>query len=382
MDNSAKVILVSGLLVAMCGQVGLSDQQLLGRLQADLAERLGIEPGGIRILSQHMVTWPDSAIGLPMPGRAYTMALQEGSIVVLTDGQERFLYTTGRGVFAFGGPLDLWSYALLVLSRPPGDPNLNGQLIALSVAGTNPTAVVDQVQRFAAGVDGPVFFTRIGPSGQTLYRLDPGSGPPQQLFEAYLFGQLAVSDSGVLAVPFRQGPSGPWVVRFVNPSGRFFDVNAPGDVVRTWWPDESLAIEVKDRSGNGMFKITPGQSQGWMQWRSEDKDRWSILLDKSLSLEIQTWQQDYRTQVHLSHFLGGSVSSCSIPDLYARGFVHVMHYLLIWGACRSGRTSVVMVRHPDRVIMRFELDGQTDIAVARSRLDVHPAIRKVLRPRP
>lgn len=382
MHNSTKVIFVSGLLLAFCGQVGLSDQQLVKRLQADLAQRLGVETGAIGILSQQAVTWPDSAIGLPMPGRAYTMALQEGSIVVLTHGQERFFYTTGRGVFEFGGPLDLWSYAVLAIRRTPGDPNLNGQLVALSVAGTNPTPVVDQVQGFAAGADGPVFFTRTGPNNQTLCRLDPGSGSPQEVFSAYVFGQLAVSDSGVLAVPFSQGPSGPWVVRLLNPSGRFTDVNAPGDVVRTRWLDEWLAIEVRDRSGSAMFRIIPGQSQGWVQGVLEDMDRWSILLNKSLSLKIQTWQQDCRTQVDLSHFQGSSVGSCSIPDLYARGFVRVMHYLFIWGPCRSGRTAVVVLRHADRVIRRFELDGQTDIAVSRWRLDLHPAIGKILRAQP
>lgn len=382
MDNSPKVILVLGLLLAFFCQVGLSDQRLIKRLQADLAERLGVEPGVIGIFSLQAVTWPDSAIGLPMPGRAYTMALQEGSIVVLTDGQERFFYTTGRGVFEFGGPLDLWSYAVLAIRRTPGDPNPNGQLMALSVVGTNPTPVVDQVQRFAAGVDGPIFFTRIGPTDQTLYRLDPGSRLPQQVIGAYVFGQLAVAHSGILAVPFSQGPSGPWVVRFVYPSGRFTDVNAPGEVVRTRWLDESLVTEVRDRSGSVMFRIIPSRSQGWVRGRLDDMDWWSILLNKSLSLEIQTWQQDYRTQVDLSHFQGGSVGSCSIPDLYARGFVRLMHYLFIWGPCRSGRTAVVVLRHANRVIRRFELDGQTDIAVTRWRLDVHPAIGKILMAQP
>lgn len=64
---------------------------------ADLAERLGIDPSGIEVVSMEEVTWPDGALGCPEPGRMYTQALVEGLRIVLrADGTDHEYHSGQR----------------------------------------------------------------------------------------------------------------------------------------------------------------------------------------------------------------------------------------------------------------------------------------------
>lgn len=68
---------------------------------ADLAERLGIEPPAIEVVSMEEVTWPDGALGCPEPGRMYTQALVGGLRIVLRAAGADHEYHSGtrRGPF-------------------------------------------------------------------------------------------------------------------------------------------------------------------------------------------------------------------------------------------------------------------------------------------
>ncbi len=63
---------------------------------ADLAERLGIDPGAVDVQSARAVTWPDGSLGCPQPDRFYTQALVEGFALVLRAAGEQYHYHAGR----------------------------------------------------------------------------------------------------------------------------------------------------------------------------------------------------------------------------------------------------------------------------------------------
>lgn len=64
---------------------------------ADLASRLKRDESEIEVVSATRVTWPDGSIGCPQPGVMYTMALVEGSQIILgIDQRSRvFIYHAG-----------------------------------------------------------------------------------------------------------------------------------------------------------------------------------------------------------------------------------------------------------------------------------------------
>ena len=68
---------------------------------ADLASRLGVGEGDITVLAAELVVWPDSALGCPQPGMAYTQVQVDGFRIVLFSKGEQFAYHGGgsRGPF-------------------------------------------------------------------------------------------------------------------------------------------------------------------------------------------------------------------------------------------------------------------------------------------
>lgn len=82
---------------------------LLAKMIADLAGRLGIAETEVSVVQAESVTWPDGAMGCPQPGMAYTQALVDGYRVVLLAAGESYPYhANDRGTF--------------FLCEPPGIP--------------------------------------------------------------------------------------------------------------------------------------------------------------------------------------------------------------------------------------------------------------------
>ena len=64
---------------------------------ADLAERLEVEAGEIEVVEVEFVTWPDSSLGCPQPGMAYTQVPQDGMLIRLRAAGEGYDYHSGGG---------------------------------------------------------------------------------------------------------------------------------------------------------------------------------------------------------------------------------------------------------------------------------------------
>ena len=63
----------------------------------DLANRLGISDDRIALVSAGSVTWPDSSLGCPQPGMAYTQVLTPGYLIILSANDKDYEYHAGRG---------------------------------------------------------------------------------------------------------------------------------------------------------------------------------------------------------------------------------------------------------------------------------------------
>ncbi|WBQ08158.1 hypothetical protein [Kribbella sp. CA-293567] len=73
------------------------ESEVVAQARADLANRLGIEPAQVTVVSSAEITWPDGSLGCPKPGMSYTQALIEGTQTVLEAGGTRYAYHSGGG---------------------------------------------------------------------------------------------------------------------------------------------------------------------------------------------------------------------------------------------------------------------------------------------
>ncbi len=82
---------------------------LLAAIVTDAASRADIPESAVVLTRAERVTWPNGALGCPLPGNAYTEALVPGSWVVVTAGDLTLDYrASDRGGFALcerPGPL-------------------------------------------------------------------------------------------------------------------------------------------------------------------------------------------------------------------------------------------------------------------------------------
>lgn len=62
----------------------------------DLAARLGLSTDEIQVIEVQAVTWPDSSMGCPEPGRMYLQVLTPGYRVILEARGQRYAYHAGR----------------------------------------------------------------------------------------------------------------------------------------------------------------------------------------------------------------------------------------------------------------------------------------------
>lgn len=67
----------------------------------DLSRRLNVLSRDIRVVSAEAVSWPDGAMGCPLPGFAYTQAVVPGFHVVLAFAEREYHYHGG----SIGRPL-------------------------------------------------------------------------------------------------------------------------------------------------------------------------------------------------------------------------------------------------------------------------------------
>jgi len=63
----------------------------------DAADRAGIDPADVEVVTNEAVTWSDGSLGCPQEGQFYTQALVEGYRIVVEAGTETFEYHGAAG---------------------------------------------------------------------------------------------------------------------------------------------------------------------------------------------------------------------------------------------------------------------------------------------
>ncbi len=76
-------------------------QALVDQAKADLAKRLSISSAQVELVSISYVTWPDSSLGCPQPGMAYTQVTVDGTLIRLKAGGQTYEYHGGGSKLPF-----------------------------------------------------------------------------------------------------------------------------------------------------------------------------------------------------------------------------------------------------------------------------------------
>ena len=74
---------------------GADTDKMVDAAIADLSERLSVDSHAITVALVESVTWPDGAVGCPLPGMSYTQALVDGVRIELTLDGESYWYHQG-----------------------------------------------------------------------------------------------------------------------------------------------------------------------------------------------------------------------------------------------------------------------------------------------
>lgn len=72
-------------------------QNLIAKATEDLAQRFSIPVTAITLIEAKAVTWPDSSLGCPQEGFAYSQVLTPGHLIVLESANNRYEYHAGNG---------------------------------------------------------------------------------------------------------------------------------------------------------------------------------------------------------------------------------------------------------------------------------------------
>jgi len=65
----------------------------------DLAQKLGLAPEAIRLVSVEAVEWSDTSLGCPQPGMMYAQVITPGFLVVLEANGKQYAYHTDADRF-------------------------------------------------------------------------------------------------------------------------------------------------------------------------------------------------------------------------------------------------------------------------------------------
>jgi hypothetical protein len=70
-------------------------QPMLDQIRVDAAQRTGVTPDQVKILTTEAVTWADGSLGCPEPGMMYTQALVRGYRIRVDAAGTTLVYHAG-----------------------------------------------------------------------------------------------------------------------------------------------------------------------------------------------------------------------------------------------------------------------------------------------
>ncbi|MHB8997382.1 MAG: hypothetical protein ACYC63_19225 [Armatimonadota bacterium] len=309
-------IISSALLLIAIFSFGIAqaDQQAASSAAiADLARRLNLPAEKIKVASIAPQTFPDASLGLSRPDEMYAQMLTPGYVITLFSGRWLYLYTATDRRIRYGGPVDSWALSALYLQPVENEPNLNGNLMQVSLAGTNPQLLLESVSAFWPQADGSVLAKRrTSRSGHDLFYLMPGQTEAKRLLSAFDLTTPAVSNDGSRWAAFtRPRVGGDWQFTVGSLSGGNSAMSLPEDSrpEKLWWNQDNPVILVAQGEKQFFYELKPGENEGtWQKLeRYYPPDRNQLVLNKSQTLVAETVQVDGKPMTRVvKHWWNGN----------------------------------------------------------------------------
>lgn len=263
----------------------------------DLARRLDIPAEEITVSRVEATTFPDASLGLPRPDEVYAQVVTPGQIIYLIAKNIPYLYTSaGRGC-RYAGPLQAGRYSALYVEPVADEPNLNGNLVQVSLTGTNPTILLRGVSEFRPQDNGSILANRrTSRSGFDLIYLAPGASQETRLASAFDFGDAAVNSDGTRwAAISRPGLGGGWQVSWgslatPNETPGHVDLTADGKPARLYWHMTNPVVAMRQDAGVAYHELLlNGDQAEWRQLKGFfPPPTEEFMLNKSESLVVKT----------------------------------------------------------------------------------------------
>ncbi|OPZ86730.1 MAG: hypothetical protein BWY76_00813 [bacterium ADurb.Bin429] len=313
---------------------------ILTQCAADLQQRLKVSSKEIGLESAVPVVWPDTALGMPEPGKMYAQVLTPGWKVILKARHTLYLYTTSAAHIKYGGPVMLWGGSLLYLTPIRDEPNLNGDLYRCSLLGTNSARVVAGVSEYFPQANGAVIITRRTSRSSHDLLLVKTDGKIVPLHGAFAFGPAALNDAGTAWAAFvRPRVGGAWTVVVGKPGEgktRTLDLPVILRPENIAWEGERLLILAKKGEETVCYETAPAAEKP--TWKTAPvyffPERRSYMLNKSETLEIRQVTVAGKPAVEVSRvwFTGDRKVVATMPGLTLRGHDFLGNrFAVVWG---------------------------------------------------
>ncbi|MEN6371635.1 MAG: hypothetical protein ABFD64_06430 [Armatimonadota bacterium] len=317
---------------------------VIDRCKSDLSKRLKQDEQEIKLESAEQVIWPDSALGMPEPGKIYAQAETPGYKVILRWQAQKYLYTTSTKVIKYGGPLQIWVYSLLYLKPVPNDPNMNGDLYQCSLLGTNAFRVASDVSEYYPQKDGTVVYKRrTSRSGHDLFYVDAAQpGKEKMLYQGADFcGASFDKARNQWAAIVRPKLGDKWNIALgdkehTGSNARLLPIPEGVRPAGVDWMDDKLTISTEnDDNSRSIYEMDPAEKQ--LKWQEigifESQPKNEYLINRSVTLKMNELKENGKTnlEVTLVKFTGERNVVAEIDDFTMQSCKILWPYILIWG---------------------------------------------------
>jgi hypothetical protein len=232
---------------------------VIKKCKAELAGRAQVAVETIQVTIIDEVTWRDTSLGCPEPGKVYAQVLVPGYRIVLEAAEKSYEYHTDRaaknvvycakpGAEPGGPPAKAVVYYTETITD---EPNLNRKLLARDARDPNvaPVTVLEACTDFAVSPTGLVLAKRrTSRSTHELVTVQPGGAPVVALGAFDFAGLTWLGPSADYVVLVRRSPAGGWQLF----GGRVGSAPAALD----WVPDLGRALGVKVQVLQGLVVVS------------------------------------------------------------------------------------------------------------------------------
>lgn len=341
---------------------------------ADLAKRLNIKPAEISVVKIEPARFLDGSLGLPRPGMVYTKAITSGYRLTLKAGLAEYLYAANDTTCAYGGPVDAREMSALYIEPIPNEPNLNGNLMQIALAGDNPRVLLEGVSDFRSQPNGSITaIRRTSRSGHDLLYLAPGKvNEPIKLASSFAFTDAAVTEDGKSwAATVRPMVGGGWELLQGKIGG---EQQAPvvlpnaGIPQRVYLHMGHPAVRMRQNDQVKEYELVDGAFREGRIWPPANEE---MMLNKSETLVVDTETVNGKpvTRVIFQWFTGDQKVRARIENFEATELTMPpsKRFLVLWGK-RGDQRPALTVDAATGEVLETLADSETPV-----RLHLAPA---------